>query len=246
MKPLLIVKTGDTMPYLRRRRNDFEDWVIDGFDGTINDIVVAAPHRGDALPAPAETSGVVITGSHAMVTDHEKWSEQTAAWIPGVIASEVPLLGICYGHQLLAHALGGSIYASPTGIEIGTVEVAFQSEAAADPLLKNLPSRIKVHASHTQSVARLPQNAVLLASNDNEPHHAFVVGKTAWGLQFHPEFDAEIMRTYIDEFAESIRSNGQNPEALKQSVQETPYSRFILKRFAEIVIEKSLRHDGWK
>jgi GMP synthase (glutamine-hydrolysing) len=239
MKPLLIVKTGNTMPYLQRRRNDFEDWVIEGFNGIIHDTVIVAPHRGDNLPAPTEYSGVVITGSHAMVTDQEKWSGRTAEWIPDVIASEVPLLGICFGHQLMAHALGGSVDASPIGIEIGTVEVAFRSDAAADLLLKNLPSKIKVHASHTQSVVRPPQNAVLLASNENEPHHAFLIGTCAWGIQFHPEFDAEIMLAYVDEFTELIRSSGQDPEVLRQNVKDTPYSRFILKRFAEIVLEKS-------
>ena len=239
MKPLLIVKTGDTMPYLRKRRNDFEDWVIDGFHGSIDDIVIAAPHKGDQLPVPAAHSGVVITGSHAMVTDQEKWSELTAEWIPGVIASEIPLLGICYGHQLMAHALGGSIGASPIGIEIGTVEVAFRSEASTDPLLQNLPQRIKAHASHTQSVVCLPQRAILLASSENEPHHAFRIGETAWGIQFHPEFDVEIMHTYVDEFADLIRLNGQNPQALGQRILDTPHSRSILKRFAEIVLEKS-------
>jgi GMP synthase (glutamine-hydrolysing) len=239
MKPMLIVKTGDTMPHLRKHRNDFEDWVIEGFDGIIDDIVITAPHRGEMLPKPADYSGVVITGSHAMVTDQEEWSVRTAEWIPDVIAAEIPLLGICYGHQLMAHALGGSVAASPLGIEIGTVEIALRSEAAADTLFQTLPQQIRVHASHTQSVVRLPQHAVLLASNENEPHHAFLIGKTAWGIQFHPEFDTEIMLAYIDEFTDLIRSSGQDPKALKQLVQDAPYSKLILKRFAEIALEKS-------
>jgi GMP synthase (glutamine-hydrolysing) len=239
MKPLLIVKTGDTMPHLQRRRNDFEDWVIDGFDGIIDDIVIAAPHRGDRLPSPAAHSGVVITGSHAMVTDQEDWSERTADWIPNVIASEKPLLGICYGHQLMARALGGRVDASPIGVEIGTVEISLRPETAFDPLFQHLPQRIKVHASHTQSVTELPPNTSLLASSSNEPHHAFSIGAAAWGIQFHPEFDADIMDTYIDELDGLIRSSGQDPEVLKQKIEDTPYSRFILKCFAEIVLERA-------
>jgi GMP synthase (glutamine-hydrolysing) len=239
MKPLLIVKTGDTMPHLKKRRGDFEDWIEEGFEGLIEEIVIAAPHRGGRLPDPAAISGIVITGSHAMVTDHPAWSERTAHWIADVLAAEVPLLGVCYGHQLLAYALGGSVDVTAAGIEIGTVEVVLRPEATAgDLLLKDLPATIKAHASHTQSVTRLPPKAVRLASSESEPLHAFAVGDAAWGIQFHPEFDSEIMLAYVEEFAERIRESGQDPAVLKGNIRETPISRSILKRFAGILSEK--------
>ena len=238
MKPLLIVKTGETMPGLRRRRGDFEDWIIDGFEGVIDDLVVAAPYRGDRLPLPEDIRGVVITGSHAMVTDQAAWSEGTKAWIPEIVTAGIPLLGICFGHQLLAHALGGRVAACAVGVEIGTVEINLRKQAAEDILFQHLPERIHVHASHTESVVRLPRNAVLLASNTHEPHHAFAIGRAAWGLQFHPEFDADIMDTYMDEFADMVRSSGQDPDVLKQKTRETLHSRSLLKRFAEIVRDK--------
>jgi len=59
-----------------------------------------------ALPEPRLFSGVILTGSHSMVTDHEAWSEQTARWIPAVMEASIPLLGICYGHQVIGYALG--------------------------------------------------------------------------------------------------------------------------------------------
>ena len=236
IKPLLIIKTGETTPYLSKQRGDFDEWVMDGLGSAFIDITVLAPYKGDRLPAPENFSGVIITGSHAMVTDREDWSERTAEWIPNVIASGIPLLGICYGHQLMARALGGRVDASPIGIEIGTVELSFQPEAAEDSLFQHFPERIKVHASHTQSVTQLPPDASLLASSRNEPHHAFSIGASAWGIQFHPEFDADIMNTYIDEYDELIQSKGQDVEALKQKTEDTPHSRFVLKRFAEIVL----------
>jgi GMP synthase (glutamine-hydrolysing) len=237
MKSLLIIKTGETMPYLSRRRGDFEEWIIRCLDGTFDDITLVAPYKEDRLPPPNNFSGVIITGSHAMVTDREDWSERTAEWIPRVIASEIPLLGICYGHQLMAQAMGGRVDMSPAGIEMGTVEITFHPVAAGDRLFHQLPGRIKAHASHAQSVVQLPPEAVLLASGKNEPHHAFSIGTAAWGIQFHPEFDVDIMNTYIDAFADSIRASGQDVEALKQKTEDTPYSRSVLKRFAEMVLE---------
>jgi GMP synthase (glutamine-hydrolysing) len=125
---------------------------------------------------------------------------------------------------------------SPIGIEIGTVNVKLNGDSARDPLLKNSPTAFKAHASHSQSVIQLPPDAVLLASSKNEPNHAFSIGPHAWGLQFHPEFDADIMRTYIHEFAGLMETHGQDPQKAADAVVETPQSRSLLQRFAKIAM----------
>ena len=93
--------------------------------------------------------------------------------------------------------------------------------------------------SHAQSAVTLPTDAVVLAYNQAEPHHAFAIGPSAWGLQFHPEFDADIMRTYVAEFSPQLINFGYDPSAIQQAIAETPLSRQILTRFAEIVKLKS-------
>ena len=241
MKPIVIIKTGETMAWLRERCGDFEDWIAAGLGAAGRNAAVVAPYRGEELPAPENFSGVIITGSHAMVTDREAWSERTAAWIPGVVAAETPFLGICYGHQLLAHAMGGRVDACAIGVVIGTVEVDLRSAAAADALLGGLPGRISVYASHTQSVTVLPPGATLLAGGKKEPHHAFSIGNLVGGVQFHPEFDSTIMGAYVDEFAGLIRASGQNPDDLRRGIRDAPFSRSVLKRFAEIAIERSVK-----
>jgi len=227
---------GETMPYLYQRRGDFEDWIMAPLEKTRTDFTIVTPYKENLPSDPTDFSGVIITGSHSMVTAKEAWSEQTATWIPRVIASGVPLLGICYGHQLLAIALGGVVGSSPIGIEIGTVNVKLNGDSAKDPLLKNSPTAFKAHASHSQSVIQLPPDAVLLASSKNEPNHAFSIDPHAWGLQFHPEFDADIMRTYIHEFAGPMETHGQDPQKAADAVVETPHSRSLLQRFAKIAI----------
>ena len=133
MGKILIVKTGSTLPELQARRGDFEDWTLARLG--VDAARVVDVTRGERLPDATGFGGVVVTGSHDMVTEHLPWSERTAEWLAGAVARQVPTLAICYGHQLLAYALGGDVNDNPQGAEYGTVEVALAPEAAADPLL---------------------------------------------------------------------------------------------------------------
>lgn len=233
-RPLAIIKVGDTFDALRARRGDFEHWMAAGLGNTRLPVVVLDPRRGDTLPAPGEISGAIVTGSHAMVSHREPWSEATGAWLARLVARRTPVLGICFGHQLLADALGGEAGDHPGGLEIGTVEVELRPEAAADPLMHDLPARFAAHVVHRQSALRLPEGAVRLAGNAFEPTQAFRLGDNAWGLQFHPEFDAEIMRGYVDHLADDLRGQGLAPAALRERVAATPTAAQLLGRFAHI------------
>jgi GMP synthase (glutamine-hydrolysing) len=233
--PLVIVKVGSTFEALRAERGDFEHWIADGLDTQALPIVVIDPRRGDTLPDAQAVSGAVVTGSHAMVSHREPWSETTAAWLAQLVARRTPVLGICYGHQLLAHALGGEAGNHPQGAEVGTVTVTLDEAAATDALLRGLPAEFAANVVHWQSALRLPEGAVRLAGNDHEPVQAFRVGENAWGVQFHPEFDADTMRGYIDMLADGLRTEGADPAALRGRVAATDAAAGLLGRFARIV-----------
>jgi GMP synthase (glutamine-hydrolysing) len=236
-RPLLIVKTGTTLPDLVSRCGDFEDWIARGLGLPQGEIRVVSVFRGEPLPDPASFSGVVVSGSSAMVSDREDWSERAADWLPTAIEAGTPLLGICYGHQLLAHALGGRVGLNPRGREIGTVAVRFHG-ADGDPLLGVMPRVAQVHATHLESVLELPAGAKGMASSDLDPHHAFAVGEGTWGVQFHPEFDAEAMRGYLEGRRAALESEGLDPEALIRSAIETPDGDTLLRRFGRIAVER--------
>jgi GMP synthase (glutamine-hydrolysing) len=235
MRELIILKTGSTLPTLLARKGDFTDWIVTGLDAAPTEVRIIDAENVCTLPAYDEVAGVVITGSHAMVTERQPWSERVAAWLPGLIERGIPTLGICYGHQLLAHALGGEVGDNPNGREFGTVTVDLAAEAADDPLLGGLPSRLPVQVCHTQSALRLPAGARRLAQGSRDANQAFVVGEAAWGVQFHPEFDAEVVTTYIEHYAERLRAEGQDPAALSAGCCDTPVGTTILRRFGEIV-----------
>ncbi len=234
MVPIVIVQTGSTLPELRERRGDFSDWFAAGLRPGGVSIKVVNVEAGEPLPPLDKVAGVVVTGSHAMVTEALPWSETTALWLRRAVEEEIPVLGVCYGHQLLAHALGGTVGFNPRGPEFGTVEIVLEDDARHDPLLGGGGETLRVQACHAQSVLRLPKGARILASNGWDPHHAFAVGPRAWGLQFHPEFDRDIMQSYIRACAPDLAAKGQNPAALEDACTETPRGPEILRRFAEL------------
>lgn len=238
LKTLYILKVGSTFPPLAAEFGDFDAWTCAGLGALALPIAVVCPELGDDLPQPAQCAGVVITGSHAMVTENLPWSLTIENWIPSLLAAGIPLLGICYGHQLLARAAGGEVGYHPQGQEVGTVEVELLPAALQDPLFHNFPHRFRAHATHAQTVLRLPPGATLLARNSFEPHHAFALGAGAWGVQFHPEYTAAIMRGYIQAQAHSLESAGQDLTALLAGVTATPAAATTLKNFATLVASR--------
>ena len=233
MRPLLIVKTGDTLPEVAARRGDFDLWIREGLALGSLPVETVNVHRGETLPPPSSLAGVVVTGSAAMVSECEAWSERTAHWLGEAVAARTWILGICYGHQLRAHAFGGRVGPNPRGRQIGTVEVEFEAEG--DLLLGALPTSTRVQATHLEVVLDYPEAAVPLARNAMDPHHAFRLGERAWGVQFHPEFDADIMRGYIQGRSQLIAGEGGDPEALEAACQDTPHGRALLGRFGDLV-----------
>ncbi len=242
---LWIIKTGDALPSLRAEHGDFEDWIARGLsqDNNLPALTVRTLDARTNTPWPAmETvAGVVVTGSPAMVTDREPWSERTAERLAQLVVAQVPVLGICYGHQLLAHALGGDVARHPGGLEIGTVAVQRLPAAAGDALFGELPAEFLAQVVHEQSVRRLPPGAVALAANAHEDHHAFRVGPSAWGVQFHPEFSDAVMRDYLPCFAPSLQRAGVDADALQQQVQPTPHAASLLAGFARFAQRAAAR-----
>ena len=235
MRPLLIVKSGSTLPEIAAQRGDFEDWIVARMGLAAARVRIAAVFADAPLPAHASLAGIVVTGSSAMVSHGEPWSERTAAWLGAAALAGTPVLGICYGHQLLAHALGGRVGRNPLGREIGTVEARLHEAARSDPLFAELPAQVRVQATHLESVLQLPPGARLLASSPGDPHQAFAIGELAWGVQFHPEFDADIVRGYLAGRREALLAEGLDPDALLRAASDSPHGGAILRRFVALL-----------
>ncbi|MBW1844629.1 MAG: glutamine amidotransferase [Deltaproteobacteria bacterium] len=235
MDPILIVKTGTTLASLASECGDFEDWIRAGMDLDPSRVTVVSVFEGANLPNPKRFAGVVVTGSGAMVSHRESWSEQTAAWLRDAVERTTPVLGICYGHQLLAHALGGRVGPNPHGREIGTVRVQLTPEAADDALLAGFGGALLVHTTHSEAVLELPKPAVRLASSKADPNSAFSFGTAAWGVQFHPEFDTHVMKRYIEERRELLVAEDIDADARLSEIEESPDGKAVLRRFRKLL-----------
>ena len=235
---MLILKAGEAPPPVREACGDFEHWIARGLGRALapGDVEVAAAYLGDALPSPGQIAGVVVTGSVSMVSAREDWSERSAAWLAEIVAEDVvPVLGLCYGHQLIAHALGGVVGPNPNGREMGTVEVHFTQQGRVAPLFE--PGVFLGQASHLEAVLEPPRGAVVLARTAQDPHSAIRYGRRQWGTQFHPEFDAEILRRYVEARRGVLADEGRDPDAMLARIAETPELARVLERFGRLVAD---------
>ena len=187
---LLVIQVDDSDPISR-----LGDWL----EAAGVELDVRALDRGETLPDDlAEHDGVVVLGgSMGALDDHiAPYLPAVRALLRTAVAEEVPTLGICLGHQLLAAANGGTIARNPLGPEIGAQLVAKRSAAATDPLFASLPITPDVIQWHYDEVAKLPPGAIQLASSPGCDQQAFRLGRLAWGVQFHIETTPETVRAW--------------------------------------------------
>lgn len=136
--------------------------------------------------------GVVVSGSQTSVYDDHEWIHEATEWLRRAHTADVPVLGICWGHQFLAQALGGRV------VDMGEHELGYREVARVgwDPLFEGLPERFRSFETHSDRVAELPRGASTLARNE-VGLQAFRVG-SAWGVQFHPEYDRQTAEWVIE------------------------------------------------
>jgi GMP synthase (glutamine-hydrolysing) len=154
-------------------------------------------------PRLEDFDGVLITGSPASLTTPQPWMEVVVETIRQAAETKVPLLGVCFGHQLVGCAYGAPTTKAADEGELGSLAIELNEAGAADPLFKDCPSNFKAQFAHHDQVA--PEGIAysnglrVLASSANTPVQALAGGDFIRSVQFHPEFNAEIMSSYIAE-----------------------------------------------
>jgi len=180
---IVVLKLGNMRGQLAGRLAAFVGWVREAL-GDHRIPVVVRDAKAGSLPPPAPGDVVVTTGGRGSVYRREPWSEAAAAWLRQAIEDDLPILAVCYGHQLLAQALGGRVAVNPGGDEMGTFEV---EQVVDDPLFDGIPGRFAVYQTHLDAVLDLPEGATVLARSERTAVQALAFGPRVRSIQWHPE-----------------------------------------------------------
>lgn len=236
---LIVLRAGDAAPSVAVRRGEFSSWIRrevgDAWSGDWgeHDVRLDAP-----LPGPSDADGFIFTGSSSSVTERSPWMLRAEELIRGIASAGTPLFGICFGHQIIGQALGGRVAKNGRGREIGTVDVRVVAHEPRDPVFDGIGDRFRANHAHVDSVVELPPGARLLAETDLEPYAAFSVGATIKCVQFHPEFDGDTMRGYVEARAEAIESEGLCSRSILERVTDAPDGASTLRSFARLVVRR--------
>jgi GMP synthase (glutamine-hydrolysing) len=223
-KRILLLKPGVTSS--RAVLGDYEAW----FGRGCGDVELARVelHAGETPPAVDGFDGVIMTGSPLSVTQPVEWMVRAADYLLASGERGKPVLGVCFGHQLLAWAGGARVARNPLGRELGTVRVWLTDEGQRSPLLEGFPDRFEVQATHEDIVVDPPPALTVLARNAVAAVQAFQLGPRSFGVQFHPEMDAASIQFCID-------AKDTRPEDRAKAVaRETPMGERLLRRFVSL------------
>ncbi|MEZ5651256.1 MAG: type 1 glutamine amidotransferase [Burkholderiaceae bacterium] len=138
---------------------------------------------------------VVFSGSPSSVNDPDAWIGTLLEQVRGLHAKRVPMVGICFGHQLIAKALGGAVGPNPAGLIAGPVPVHWSDQA---PWMQPPRTEVVLRAMHHDQVLRAPAEAEVIASAEHCPVAAFRVGGHVLGTQHHPEMPAAHLSAVLD------------------------------------------------
>lgn len=144
---------------------------------------------------PGAYDGLVITGSPASVNDDSAWIRRLEDLVRERHALRQPMLGICFGHQVIAKALGGRVAASPAGLRVGTLTSQLHSPA---PWMQPAPPAVTLYGAQEEHVVALPDGAVALGGEAVCPVTYYAIGRHVFATQCHPEFYPSFMHDVLD------------------------------------------------
>lgn len=186
---LTIIQTGDVPAPLREQFGPYPEMFYRMFDraGAAFDYRTVRAHDGAPLPDPSQLEGIIITGSAAGVYDDLPWLEPLRQFIRSAYSAKTPMLGICFGHQIMADALGGDVRKSGKGWGLGRHVYEVRNRPG---FLGTAPDALAVACSHQDQVIGAPADAdVFLASGFTPNAGLLYRNGRAISLQPHPEFD---------------------------------------------------------
>ena len=160
---------------------------------------VHRPYAGDPLPDPGGADGlVVLGGSMGAMGDDDRhpWLPATRDLLAAAVDRSVPTLAVCLGHQLLVAACGGQVGRNPAGKQMGLLPVGLTEEARGEHLFVSVAEGSRAVQWNNDIALELPEGTAVLAETPEGVPQAIRIGEAAWGIQFHPEVDADMVAAW--------------------------------------------------
>ncbi len=182
--------------------------------------------------------GVILSGSPRDAWSDDPLNEKLCEVVLACRDFGVPFLGVCYGHQLLARALGGVVAPHPDGLELGNIALQLTPTGAKSPLFAGLPDGFEVLSSHADAVLKMPPKCALLATSLHTRIQAFHCDGLLLGVQFHPETDPDVLRFIWSARRDRWRDKVTfNLDHALDTLQPAPLAAKVLQNFVSRVVQ---------
>ncbi len=234
-----IYLAGRTYHDIQLEYGDFEDWFSRELNKH-NAETIVFDVRENEYAEPDSVDGIVITGSSSSVcTDPAEWVSPLLEILSQLMQQDLPMLGVCFGHQAMAAAAGGTVKKHPVRRELGTTQLHLTAAGTQSPLFQGIESTFYAQETHEDVVTWLPGGNRVLAKNEHNAYQSIQFGETAYSTQFHPEISAAVMREYIqvykDRLQHQIQEKSAEYDVISSRVDDTSTGTILLKNFTEIV-----------
>jgi len=198
---LAILETDELLPALKPTYHSYGRMFTRRLEraGFTGDIQVFAVIDGQYPNSILDFDAYLITGSKHDAFADDEWIVRLRDYCRAVYNAGKPIIGICFGHQLVAHALGGQAGRADGGWGLGVMEYELAESALADlPDFVDSPEPVSLLISHRDQVTSLPIGARLLLHNEFCPYAGFYIPNRLLCFQGHPEFDLEYKKALLE------------------------------------------------
>lgn len=214
-----ILETGEVHEALIDKHGDYPSMFVKLLQEKSPDtsFFIVRVCANEPLGNPVDADGWIVTGSRHGVYDDLPWIEPLKDFLRQSIAQKIPVAGICFGHQILAEAMGGKAEKSSKGWGLGIQN--YQTKDTPD-WMNDMNDSFSGHALHQDQITQLPPDTTVIASSDFCEFAALVYGDPekpdAISVQPHPEFTSDFVNDLID-----VRLSGIVPEDVEMQARKS-------------------------
>ena len=195
MKKVVILSAGPGLNEIVIKYGHSSDWIPALLLDYKLDFIVKKTYLNDTLSLD-DGDLFIITGSKYSVYDQNQWILKLLDFVKLLIKNNKPILGICFGHQVIAKCIGADVVKNKLGWELGSYNITLTEQGKSNQLFKGFNNNDIVYESHQDVVVDLPEGATVLANTDKSVQSFNY--NNCYGVQFHPEFSWEVTRMLMD------------------------------------------------